>query len=92
MGEAAAAGPSLATLLGWMRALTEGVPTDEGFRFLTPALGPAQPPLPGAAQAFDPARSGKGARPAAFDNVAQFRFYSGWRAAVEREQGRARSG
>jgi hypothetical protein len=87
LGAAAAEGPALATLLGWLRALTEGVPTDEGFRFLTPALGPAQPPLPGAAQALDPARSGRGPRPAAFDNVAQFRFYSGWRAAVERAAG-----
>jgi hypothetical protein len=57
---------------------------DEGFRFLTPALGPAQPPRPGPALALDPTRSGKGARPVRFDNVAQFRFYSGWRAAVER--------
>ena len=84
LGAALAEGPALATLLGWLRALGEGVAVDEGFRFLTPALGPAQPPLPGAAQALDPARSGKGARPARFDNVAQFRFYSGWRAAVER--------
>jgi hypothetical protein len=84
LGEAAAAGPALATLLGWLRELGEGVAVDEGFRFLAPALGPAQPPLPGPAQALAPTRSGKGARPALFDNVAQFRFYSGWRAVVER--------
>ena len=84
LGAAAAEGPALTTLLGWVRALAARAPIDEGFRFLTPALGPAQPPLPGAAQALDPARSGKKPRPAAFDNVAQFRFYSGWRAAVER--------
>jgi hypothetical protein len=84
MGLAPGEGPAVVTLLGWVRALAEGVPLDEGFRFLTPALGPAQPPLPGAARALDPTRSGNSSRPALFDNVAQFRFYSGWRAAVER--------
>jgi hypothetical protein len=84
LGAAAAEGPALTTLLAWVRTLAGSAPIDESFRFLTPALGPAQPPLPGAARALDPARSGKSPRPAAFDNVAQFRFYSGWRAAVER--------
>ena len=87
MGAAAHAGAALATLLGWLRELARAVPVDDGFRHFTPALGPAQPPLAGAAgaaQALSPARAGKGARPALFDNVAQFRFYSGWRAAVER--------
>jgi hypothetical protein len=88
LGDAAAQGATRATLLGWLRELADGVTVDEGFRALAPALGPAQPPLPGPAQALGPARSGKGPRPALFDNVAQFRFYSGWRAAVER---RARS-
>jgi hypothetical protein len=90
LGAAAAEGPALATLLGWLRELAQGVTVDEGFRYLAPALGPAQPPLAGAtgaAQALAPARAGRGARPALFDNVAQFRFYSGWRAAVERMRG-----
>lgn len=84
MGEAPAAGSVLAALLGWLREIAEGAAVDEGFRFVTPALDVAQPPLPSAAQALDHARARKGARPMLLDNVAQFRFYSGWRAAVER--------
>jgi hypothetical protein len=74
------------TLLDWLREVAGTAPVDEGFRFLAPALGPAVPPpagtATGAAQALSSSRSAP--RPALFDNLAQFRFYSGWRAAVER--------
>jgi hypothetical protein len=79
---------SLMTVLEWLRALAAGAAVDEGFRFLAPALAPAAPPpagtAAGAAQALSAGRTGRSARPALFDNVGQFRFYSGWRAAVER--------
>lgn len=88
------AGSSLVKLLGWVSELARGVPVDEGFARLTPALGPATPAtgaVAGAALAM--AGSGRGRRkePALFDNLAQFRFYSGWRAAVERRRGRPSS-
>lgn len=83
---------SLMTLLEWLRALAPAAPLDEGFRFLAPALAPAAPPpagtAAGAAQALSAGRAGKNVRPAVFDNVGQFRFYSGWRAAVERSSRR----
>jgi hypothetical protein len=76
---------SLMTLLDWLRAVAGGAPVDEGFRFLAPALAPAAPaPAGTAAGAAQALSAGKRARPALFDNLAQFRFYSGWRAAVER--------
>jgi hypothetical protein len=85
LGATSAASTPLAALTGWLRELAAGTVLDEGFRHLTPALGPAQPPLAGATRAAQAlARSGRGPRPALFDNVSQFRFYSGWRAAVER--------
>jgi len=74
-----------------VEALSEQVALDDGFRRLPPALAPstqghglpglARPPQPGA-----PARLGPGRPqgPVLLDNLAQFRFYSGWRAAVER--------
>jgi hypothetical protein len=74
------------TLLDWLREVAGAAPVDDGFRFLAPALGPAVPPpagtATGAAQALSSSRSTP--RPALFDNLGQFRFYSGWRAAVER--------
>lgn len=83
-------GSSLVTLLEWVRALAQAVPIDEGFRHLAPALSPALPPAGGAATTADAlaAPRAKNARPVLFDNVAQFRFHSGWRAAVERLVGR----
>jgi hypothetical protein len=80
-------GSSLMTLLEWLHALASGTPVDEGFRQLAPALSPSLPPplaTAGTAQALSPALKGGAARPVVLDNLAQFRFYSGWRAAVER--------
>ena len=76
----------------WIEALAQDAPRDDRFRLLPPALSPAEP---------DPAQSavavaaalGEGKSPGAgeprllLDNLAQFRFYSGWRGAVERRRG-----
>ncbi len=75
---------SLLELNLWLESL--GAPIDEAFKKLTPALAPA---AKGAAGVTAPARalvrtSGEG--PPVLDNVEQFRFYSGWRGAVERRR------
>jgi hypothetical protein len=59
---------------------------DDGFRWLPPALAPAAPGAHGGTRPGLPAPTGRGAREGALvlDNLAQFRFYSAWRAAVER--------
>jgi hypothetical protein len=57
---------------------------DESFRHLTPALGPAEEPRDGPARALERLRREDAGY---FDNVAQFRFFSGWRGAVERQTG-----
>jgi hypothetical protein len=78
---------SLLTVLEWIAALAPQAPTDDGFRRLTPALGPSAGPGGGrlaAASVLDASR-GAGLRdgPQPLDNVGQFRAYSAWRAAVE---------
>ncbi len=90
-------------LRSWLDVLAEGVPRDDAFRQLTPALAPAEAPGPGVLSALDSLRAGPPApsgRPGAgepaarpgkdqrllLDNLAQFRFYSGWRAGVERRR------
>jgi hypothetical protein len=73
----------------WVEEIRGLAPCDAGFRRLPPALGPAEPEPKGAVAAagslgLASRGEGKGARPLVLDNVAQFRFYSGWRAAVQR--------
>jgi hypothetical protein len=79
------AGSSLLTLSSWIKAATGGVPEDDGFRWLTPALAPearAEGGIVSAAEPLRPRPSGKGGEAAVvLDNAAQFRVYSGWRAA-----------
>lgn len=80
----------------WVGEVAGAAPYDDEFRRLPPALAPAEPEPKGALSAV---RSlGRASRDAAgrtddrvilLDNVEQFRFYSGWRAAVERRRGRA---
>lgn len=78
---------SLLTVLEWIQALVPGAPTDDGFRRLTPALGPSTGPAGGrlaAASVLDATRvAGPRDGPQPLDNVGQFRAYSAWRAAVE---------
>lgn len=78
--------PSLLQLRSWVEALAAGAPVDDAFQRLTPVLGPAAPEEKGPAAAL-----GRKARPAVvLDNLAQFRFYSAWRAAAERRKRSAR--
>ena len=74
---------SLLEIAGWITALAAAAPVDDGFRRITPALGPAAPTAGKAARPEDALRT-SGAPSAILDNVAQFRFYSAWRGAVER--------
>jgi hypothetical protein len=87
-------------------AVSPGVPRDDEFRRLSPALGPAEQEPRGPLAAVGSLRArvegpasrtprnvAAGADPdadrtAILDNVRQFRFYSGWRAAVERRRER----
>jgi len=103
----AAAGSTLLELRTWLDALAEGVPRDDGFRLLAPALAPSETPAPSALSAVESlharppsaarADAAAGGRPSPaaakerllLDNLAQFRFYSGWRAAVERRRRQA---
>jgi hypothetical protein len=66
---------------------------DDGFRRLPPALAPEGAEPQGrlaAAGSLRLATGGRGVggeeKPVVLDNVEQFRFYSGWRAAVERRR------
>jgi len=73
----------------WVEEILGGAPCDGGFRRLPPALGPAEPEPRGAVAAagtlgLAKGRDGKREGLVVLDNVAQFRFYSGWRAAVQR--------
>jgi hypothetical protein len=82
----------------WLAALAPGVPRDDGFGRLPAVLGPAEPDARGPTAAAASLRGAGGARrlarpgtsageaPALLDNAAQFRLYSGWRAAVERRR------
>jgi hypothetical protein len=77
----------------WIRSLAGDAPHDDAFRYLPPALAPAEPEPKGAlsvAGSLDraPRRAvgGRDDRTVVLDNVEQFRFYSGWRAAVERRR------
>ncbi|HSB60387.1 MAG TPA: zinc ribbon domain-containing protein [Vicinamibacteria bacterium] len=86
-------GSSLLDLNAWVDAVARGVPVDDAFRHQPPVLGPAEPASSGVMAATAglsrPPRAGRFGRedaPALLDNVAQFRFYSGWRAAVERRR------
>jgi hypothetical protein len=74
---------SLMEIAGWMAALGTTVPGDDGFRRLAPALAPAAPDA-GAAARLQDALRGADRTAAILDNLAQFRFYSAWRGAVER--------
>ncbi|HEY8151251.1 MAG TPA: hypothetical protein VIK51_20255 [Vicinamibacteria bacterium] len=66
----------------WIDRLFPGVPRDDSFRLVIPALAPAAPAAGGDAAAAL-ARPGHERRPV-LDNLAQFRFHSAWRAAARR--------
>jgi hypothetical protein len=79
----------------WAEEVRGEAACDDGFRRLPPALGPAEPEPKGVLAAAASLRftsrsqgDGRGEPLVVLDNVAQFRFYSGWRAAVERRRRR----
>ena len=79
-----AVGGAQLQIASWLDRLFPGVPRDDSFRLVIPALAPAAPPAGGpAATAAALARPGRERR-AVLDNVAQFRFHSAWRAAAFR--------
>jgi len=92
-GDAVTSRSTLLTLLDWVAALATGAPADELFRRLPPALAPTAAGENGPATAADALSSAvrRGTRRpedarTLLDNVDQFRFYSAWRAAVERRR------
>jgi hypothetical protein len=71
----------------WVDTVAEEAARDDGFRRLPPALAPASPEPRSALSAAGSLRGGReGNAPVVLDNAEQFRFYSGWRAAVERRR------
>jgi hypothetical protein len=89
----AVTGSARLELDAWVQELAPDATIDDGFRRLSPALGPAGMEPRGALAAAGllglgtrSRRNGLDERPVVFDNVEQFRFYSGWRAAVERRR------
>jgi hypothetical protein len=84
------AGSSLLELKSWMADWGGAVAVDDGFKRLPPALAPAAAETgAGASLAAARAASARGKdAPLVLDNLTQFRFYSGWRAAVERRRRR----
>jgi hypothetical protein len=75
----------------WAEEVRGEAACDDGFRRLPPVLGPAEEEPKGAlaaASSLGRAARGEGSgreeEPVLLDNAAQFRFYSGWRAAVQR--------
>jgi hypothetical protein len=78
-------------LESWLEAATRGARRDTGFARLPPVLGPAEPEpagglLSAASSLAAAARSDADERALVLDNLAQFRFYSGCLAAVERRR------
>ena len=74
-------GSSQIEIQSWVDAVRGEAPDDDAFRYVTPALGLRKDE---AARAL-PRLSPEAGKPATvLDNLAQVRFYSGWRAAVER--------
>jgi hypothetical protein len=85
----AVAGSSLLELKAWLAEVAPEVTVDDGFKRLPPALAPAAPETGAAASLQGLGRTGSTPGkegPLVLDNLAQFRFYSGWRAAVERRR------
>ena len=86
-GSRAAGASSRLLLSGWVQELTHGVIVDDAFRRLPPELGVAEAAAAGplaAADALGARAAVRGEATLVLDNLRQFRFYSAWRAAVER--------
>jgi len=86
-GARASGASSLLQLSAWVQELTRGVLVDDAFRRLPPELGVAESAAAGpvaAADALGARAAVRGEAALVLDNLRQFRFYSAWRAAVER--------
>jgi hypothetical protein len=81
-GERAPGDSSMLRMNGWMAGLAAATPHDDTFRFVTPALAPAEADAGLAAAGALRRPAGRETTPV-LDNLAQFRAYSAWRAAVE---------
>jgi len=84
-------GSSRLELDSWVDTLAVGLARDDEFRRLPPVLAPAEPEARSALAAAG--RLGRRPRDeegedeaAVLDNARQFRYYSGWRAAIERRR------
>jgi hypothetical protein len=89
----AVTGSACLELDAWVAEVAPDATVDDGFRRLPPALGPAGKEPKGVLAAAGSLRlatrgrrAGRDETPVVLDNVEQFRFYSGWRAAVERRR------
>jgi hypothetical protein len=78
------------TLHRWAQKLGERLPVDDGFRYVVPALNPAQAEASREAIFMGGAESRGGGHKRderlLLDNLAQFRFFSAWRGLAERER------
>jgi len=86
-GSRAPGASSLLQLSAWVQELTRGGLVDDAFRRLPPELGVAESAAAGplaAADALGARAAVRGKAALVLDNLRQFRFYSAWRAAVER--------
>jgi hypothetical protein len=80
-------GSALLSLRSWVLELLAGGLADDGFRRLPPALAPTteeQDAGLGGASRLRRRRGRDVEAPLILDNLAQFRFYSAWRGAIER--------
>jgi hypothetical protein len=81
---------SLLLLTEWIAGITGGAPVDDAFRLTPPALAPSLEEEGGGLRAAAalrrkaPGKKDEGR--VVLDNVAQFRFYSGWRGILERQR------
>jgi hypothetical protein len=71
------------TLLEWVESARGSAPLDDEFKREPPVLSPA-PPAEGTEAMLRQARARGRQEAVILDNLEQFRFYSGWRAAVRR--------
>jgi hypothetical protein len=83
-GKEAGVTSSVREMAEWMARLFPNAPADDTFRLIPPALAPAESDATAGLRAL--AGGAPGAVRAVLDNLAQFRFHSGWRAALARRR------
>src|ERR1044071_9771334 len=73
-GAAPVAASSTLELKEWLATLAPDAAVDDSFRQVTPALGPTEEAVDGAARALERLRTQRDDAAPQYDNVAQFRF------------------